>query len=66
MHNKIGRDESGIESARKKWFVPAIPVLKKLIKLTDQDARDMLEHCAKEMNHLAAFLPDLYKQESQK
>ena len=51
-------------AARKKFFVPAVPILKKLIKLTEQDARDMLEHCAQEMNHLASFLPALYKQES--
>jgi len=25
------------------------------------DPRDLLVHCAQEMNHLAAFLPDLYK-----
>jgi hypothetical protein len=25
-------------------------------------ARDLLVHCAQEMNHLAAFLPALYEQ----
>jgi hypothetical protein len=27
-------------------------------------SRDLLIHCAEEMNHLAGFLPDLYAQES--
>jgi DAPG hydrolase PhiG domain len=51
-------------SARKSFFRPMIPVLRKLITLKQEDARDLLEHCAQEMNHLATFLPDLYRQES--
>jgi len=51
-------------SARKKIFAPVIPVLKKLITLKEEDACDLLEHCAQEMNHLATFLPSLYRQES--
>jgi len=51
-------------SARNKFFAPLIPVLKKIITLQEDDARDLLEHCAQEMNHLASFLPDLYRQES--
>jgi len=51
-------------SARKKIFAPVIPVLQKLITLKEEDACDLLEHCAQEMNHLATFLPSLYRQES--
>ena len=42
----------------------AVPVAKRLVGLTELDARALLVHCSQEMTHLAAFLPALYEQES--
>ncbi len=36
-------------------------ILQKSVKLPEQQAKDLLIHCAEEMNHLAAFLPQLYE-----
>jgi hypothetical protein len=45
---------------------PLSAILSKGIRLAgripENQARDLLTHCAEEMNHLAAFLPDLYAQ----
>ena len=41
-----------------------LPVAKRIIGLTELDARALLVHCSQEMTHLAAFLPALYEQES--
>ncbi len=37
-------------------------ILQKLKRLPEQQAIDLMQHCSEEMNHLATFLPDLYKQ----
>jgi len=42
----------------------ALPVAKRLVALTELDARALLVHCSQEMTHLASFLPALYEQES--
>jgi hypothetical protein len=39
--------------------------LRKLQTVSEQQARDILTHCAEEMNHLAAFLPEIYSQLNQ-
>ena len=41
-----------------------VPVVKRLVSLTELDARALLVHCSQEMTHLATFLPALYEQES--
>jgi hypothetical protein len=38
----------------------AATVAKRVLRLTESDARNLLVHCAQEMPHLAAFLPALY------
>jgi FAD/FMN-containing dehydrogenase len=38
-----------------------VTVLKHFKSLPKNFAQDLLRHCAEEMNHLAAFLPDLYQ-----
>lgn len=38
----------------------ASKALQKLVKLPEQQAKDLMTHCSEEMNHLAAILPDLY------
>ncbi len=38
----------------------AASVAKRVLRLTDSDARAVLVHCAQEMPHLATFLPALY------
>ena len=38
----------------------AVAGAKQFLKPNEQDARDLLVHCAQEMAHLAGFLPDLY------
>ncbi|MDT5095359.1 MAG: hypothetical protein QOH60_4722 [Mycobacterium sp.] len=40
----------------------ARPVASRILGATVDYARDLLVHCAQEMNHLAAFLPALYEQ----
>ena len=42
----------------------AVPVARRLVALTELDARALLVHCSQEMTHLATFLPTLYEQES--
>lgn len=37
-------------------------VLQKLVKLPEKQAQELMVHCSEEMNHLAAILPDLYKE----
>ncbi len=41
-----------------------LPIAKRLIGLTELDARALLVHCSQEMTHLAAFLPALHEQEA--
>ena len=38
--------------------------VRRLVALTELDARALLVHCSREMTHLATFLPALYDQES--
>lgn len=47
---------------RAKGWLPAFvsSLIQKLVKPTEQQARDILQHCSEEMNHIAGFLPDLY------
>lgn len=40
----------------------ASKIMQKLVKLPEQQAIDLLTHCAEEMNHLAGFLPEIYKE----
>jgi len=51
-------------AARKAALRPVIPIARRLVSLTELDARALLVHCVQEMNHLATFLPALYEQES--
>ena len=37
-------------------------ILQKTVRLPEKQARDLLAHCAEEMNHLASFLPALYSE----
>lgn len=36
------------------------PVASQVVEVSAATARDLMVHCAQEMNHLAGFLPDLY------
>ncbi|HUB55130.1 MAG TPA: hypothetical protein VMB04_08180 [Mycobacterium sp.] len=36
------------------------PVASRVVDISVATARDLMVHCAQEMNHLAAFLPDIY------
>ena len=38
------------------------PVVSRIIGATEDYARNLMVHCAQEMNHLAGFLPALYEQ----
>lgn len=40
-------------------------IIQKMMPLPEQQARDLLVHCAEEMNHLAAFLPEIYTEFNQ-
>lgn len=40
-------------------------ILQKNVKLSLSQGQDLLQHCAEEMEHLAAFLPELYQQFNQ-
>ena len=51
-------------AARSSPLRAAVPVAKRLVGLTELDARALLVHCSQEMTHLATFLPAIYKQES--
>ena len=51
-------------AARSAPLRAAVPVAKRLVGLTELDARALLVHCSQEMTHLATFLPAIYKQES--
>jgi len=51
-------------AARTTSLRAAIPVAKRVIGLSELDARALLVHCSQEMTHLATFLPALYEQES--
>jgi hypothetical protein len=44
----------------------AAAVAKRVLRLTESDARALLVHCGQEMPHLAAFLPALYAEFSTK
>ncbi len=53
---------------RMKGFVPNLisKFLRKVRRIPPKQAIDLLQHCSEEMNHLAAFLPQLYAQYHQK
>jgi hypothetical protein len=51
-------------AARSAPLRAAVPVAKRLVGLTELDARALLVHCSQEMTHLATFWPALYEQES--
>jgi hypothetical protein len=51
-------------AARSAPLRAAVPVAKRLVGLTELDARALLVHCSQEMTHLATFLPALHEQES--
>jgi len=40
-------------------------ILQKTVKLSLSQGQDLLQHCAEEMQHLAAFLPQLYREFNQ-
>lgn len=40
-------------------------ILQKTVKLSLNQGQDLLQHCAEEMQHLAAFLPELYREFNQ-
>jgi hypothetical protein len=37
------------------------PIASKILGDAEANARNLLVHCAQEMNHLAGFLPELYE-----
>jgi hypothetical protein len=43
----------------------AAPIMRRLRKIPEQFARDLLTHCAEEMSHLTTFLPKLYAEQQQ-
>ncbi len=49
---------------RANWFLPNFisKILQKVNKIPKQQAIDLMTHCSEEMNHLSAFLPNLYNQ----
>jgi FAD/FMN-containing dehydrogenase len=53
-------------SARKEGKITAalVNVVKSLKKLPKNFARDLFQHCAEEMKHLAGFLPELYQEQA--
>ncbi len=51
-------------AARSTRLRAAVPVARRIVQLTELDARALLVHCSQEMTHLAGFLPALYEQES--
>ena len=40
-------------------------IIQKMVRLPEQQARDLLVHCSEEMNHLAAFLPEIHTEFNQ-
>lgn len=51
-------------AARTTSLRAAVPIAKRVVGLSELDARALLVHCSQEMTHLATFLPALYEQES--
>ncbi len=51
-------------AARSAALRAVVPAARRLVALTELDARALLVHCSQEMTHLATFLPALYEQES--
>ena len=51
-------------AARTAALRAALPAIRRVVRLTELDARALLVHCSQEMTHLATFLPALYEQES--
>jgi hypothetical protein len=51
-------------AARAASLRAAVPIAKRIVGLSELDARALLVHCSQEMTHLATFLPALYEQES--
>ena len=41
-------------------------IARRIQKMPEQFARDLLTHCAEEMAHLAAFLPQIYADQKDK
>ncbi|HRH43956.1 MAG TPA: hypothetical protein PKY82_20155 [Pyrinomonadaceae bacterium] len=74
--HQIRATEDGAEMRSRFWFggehikvrlqgkIPqAVSVfLQKVVPLPEQRAKDLLLHCAEEMNHLAQFLPEIYQE----
>jgi len=51
-------------SARGSALRAVTPLVRRVVRLTELDARALLVHCSQEMTHLASFLPALFAQES--
>ena len=51
-------------AARTTSLRAAVPIAKRVVGLSELDARALLVHCSQEMTHLATFLPALFEQES--
>lgn len=49
----------------KVWTKTLSKILQKNVRLSPAQGQDLLQHCAEEMQHLAAFLPQLYQQFNQ-
>lgn len=47
------------------WAKGISRLMQKNVKLSPAQGQDLLQHCAEEMQHLAAFLPQLYQQFNQ-
>jgi hypothetical protein len=73
--HQIRRTDEGAEMRSRFWMggrhiqvrAPWLPAffsktLQKLARLPKRQAIDLLTHCSEEMNHLAGFLPKIYKQ----
>jgi len=52
-------------AARTSALKSVVPVAKRIVGLSELDARALLVHCSQEMTHLASFLPALHAQEAQ-
>lgn len=58
----LGGPYIGVRSAPAVANRVARPVVSRIIGATEDYARNLMVHCAQEMNHLAGFLPALYEQ----
>ena len=57
----IGGQYSGVRK-QGKWATVVSGIIRKFKSPPPNFAADLLQHCAEEMNHLAAFLPTLFRQ----